>query len=52
MTYLAEEEEYSRSKLTSGNYMNYIYGSGANTNWGVSTNYDGVTFLTEAPVIE
>ena len=52
VTYLAEEEEYSSSKLTSDNYMNYIYGSGANTNWGVSTNYDGVTFLTEAPVIE
>ena len=52
MTYLEEEEEYSSSKLTSDNYMNYIYGSGANTNWGVSTNYDGVTFLTEAPVIE
>ena len=52
MTYLEEEEEYSSSKLAPGNYMNYIYGSGANTNWGVSTNYDGVTFLTEAPVIE
>jgi hypothetical protein len=45
-------EEYRTSKLTEEEYMNYIYGSGANTDWGVSTNYDGVTFLTEAPVIE
>ena len=50
--YDEEEEAYSNSNLTSTDYMNYIYGSGVNTNWGVSTNYDGVTFLTEAPVIE
>ena len=49
LVYDAEADEYIEQKITSGNYQNYIYGSGKNTDWGSSSNYDGCTFLSSKP---
>ena len=46
------EEIYAKKALTKEDYFNYIYGAQANTDWSGTTNYDAVTLLTEAPVIE
>ena len=46
------EEIYAKKALTKEDYFNYIYGAQANTDWSGTTNYDAVTFLTKAPVIE
>ena len=48
--YDIDDEIYLLSTLTSNDYFNYIYG-GNSIDW-TGTNYDGVTFLNEAPVIE
>ena len=50
MIYNTEDETYKLSKLTKEDYFNYIYGG--STDWTGVDGYDGVTFLTEAPVIE
>ncbi len=50
--YNVEDETYKTTPITSDNYFNYMYGSGANTNWGTSTTYDDCTVLTAKPVIE
>ena len=50
--YNIEDETYKTIPITSDNYFNYMYGSGANTNWGTSTTYDDCTLLTTKPVIE
>ena len=47
-----EEEVYDGTKLSSNNYYNYIYGSGKNTDWGDSTNYDGNIFLATKPTVQ
>ena len=47
-----EEEVYDGTKLSSANYYNYIYGSGKNTDWGDSTNYDGNTHLATKPTVQ
>ena len=50
--YNVEDEDYETFNLSEENYFNYIYGSGATTDWGTSTNYDGCTLLTAKPSIE
>ena len=50
--YNTEDETYETTALNESNYYNFIYGSGASTDWGTSTNYDGCTLLTEKPSIE
>ena len=53
------EEDFVEKKLKADDnagadyyYVNYIYGGRTSTDWTGTTNYDGITFLTEAPVIE
>ena len=46
------DDEDIITKLNSSNYYNYIYGSGLNTDWTGTDNYDGCTLLTAAPTIE
>jgi hypothetical protein len=50
--YDEEEEDYITTPIAESNYYHYIYGSGKDTDWGTSTNYDGCTFLSEQPQIE
>ena len=45
------DEAYKEYTLDESNFHNYIYGSGALTDWGESTNYDGCTVLTSKPSI-
>ena len=52
MIYHTEDEKYISSTLTPEDYFNYIYGSRENTDWTGTTDYDAVTFLEKAPVIE
>ena len=47
-----EDQVYDETKLTSANYHNFIYGSGKNTDWTGTDNYDGCTLLTSAPTFE
>ena len=47
-----EEEVSDGTKLSSNNYYNYIYGSGKNTDWGDSTNYDGNIYLATKPTVQ
>ena len=49
--YDEEDEAYKEYTLDESNFHNYIYGSGALTDWGESTNYDGCTVLTSKPSI-
>ena len=49
--YDEEDEAYKEYTLDASNFHNYIYGSGALTDWGESTNYDGCTVLTAKPSI-
>ena len=48
----AEDETFKPDTIESGNFQHHIYGSGANTDWTGTDNYDGCTFLAEKPVIE
>ncbi|MBR0340475.1 MAG: hypothetical protein IIX40_09820, partial [Alistipes sp.] len=50
--YDAEEDVFMETKLSESNYYNYIYGSGKNTDWTGTDNYDGCTFLAEKPTFE
>ena len=50
--YNVEEDEYSTIKLTSSNFYQSIYGSGKNTDWTGTDNYDGCSVLTTAPKVE
>jgi hypothetical protein len=50
--YDEEEEDYITTPITESNFYNYIYGSGKDTNWTGTDNYDGCTFLSVKPTIE
>ena len=50
--YNIEDESHEQINLTSANYFNHIYGSGVNTDWAGTTNYDGCVFLSEKPTIQ
>ena len=50
--YNTEDETYKTTNLSSFNYSNYIYGSGASTDWTGSDNYDDCTLLSAKPVVE
>ena len=45
------EPEPIYTKLNTGNYYNYIYGSGSNTDWTGTDNYDGCTYISSAPTL-
>ena len=47
--YNEEEDEYNLIEITSSNFHKYIYGSGKNTDWTGTDNYDGCTLLTSKP---
>ena len=47
-----EDQVYEETKINSSNYHNFIYGSGKNTDWTGTDNYDGCTLLTSAPTFE
>ncbi len=47
----SEDAEYKSVALTELDFYNYIFGSGDTTDWTDSTNYDGASFLSEAPSI-
>ena len=49
--YNEEEDEYTWIKLSSSNFHNYIYGSGKNTDWTGTDNYDGGSCITSAPTL-
>ena len=34
------------------NYFNYIYGSGVNTDWTGTENYDGCTLIKSSPLAQ
>ena len=46
------EPEPIYTKLNDGNYYKFIYGSGNNTDWTGTDNYDGCSALTTAPKAE
>ncbi len=39
-------------QINEGNYTNYMYKSGADTDWTGTTNYDGCTLLSSKPTVE
>jgi hypothetical protein len=45
------EPEPIYTKLNTGNYYNYIYGSGNATDWTGTDNYDGCTYISSAPTL-
>ena len=47
-----EDKAYKTTKLDSENYFNYIYGSGENTDWTGTENYDGCSLLSAAPKVD
>ena len=49
--YDEEDEAYKEYTLDKSNYFNYMYGSGDQTDWGESTDYDGCTVLTAKPSV-
>lgn len=50
--YNTEDQEYKTTVLDASNYFNYIYGSGENTDWTGTDNYDGCTLLTAKPNVD
>ena len=50
--YDEEDEEYKFYTLDASNFHNYMYGSGASTDWSGTENYDGCTVLTSKPSIQ
>lgn len=52
MAYDAEDDSYKLIPLKEDDYFNYIYGSGEDTDWTGTDNYDGCTFLSVKPTIE
>lgn len=48
----AEDETCKPDQIESNNYYHHIYGSGVNTDWAGTDNYDGCTFLEEKPIIQ
>ena len=50
--YNIEDEEYKIETIDALNYFNFIYGSGENTDWTGTDNYDGCSVLTAKPSVE
>lgn len=49
--YDTEDEAFKEEAIKSTNFYNYIYGTGKNTDWTGTDNYDGNTFLSTKPTI-
>ena len=50
--YNTEDEAYKSTPITQNNFHNYIYGSGASTDWTGTDNYDGCTLLESSPLAQ
>ena len=50
--YDEEDEDYKFYTLDASNFHNYMYGSGASTDWTGTENHDGCTALTSKPAIQ
>jgi hypothetical protein len=46
-----EDQVYEETKINSSNYYNFIYGSGKNTDWTGTDNYDGCSYISVAPTL-
>ena len=46
-----EDQVYKETKINSSNYYNFIYGSGKNTDWTGTDNYDGCSYISVAPTL-
>ena len=46
-----EDQVYEETKINSSNYHNFIYGSGKNTDWTGTDNYDGCSYISVAPTL-
>ena len=47
--YDEENDTYDKVKVSASNFHNYIYGSGKNTDWTGTDNYDGCSYLSVKP---
>ena len=47
--YDEENDSYDKVKISASNFHNYIYGSGKNTDWTGTDNYDGCDYLSVKP---
>ena len=50
--YNIEDESYKVETLDESNFFNFIYGSGENTDWTGTDNYDGCSVLTSKPNVD
>ena len=50
--YNIEDQEYKIETIDESNFHNFIYGSGEETDWTGTDNYDGCSVLTEIPSVE
>ncbi|MBR2025941.1 MAG: hypothetical protein IKA07_02255 [Alistipes sp.] len=50
--YDEDEDVYIETKLSSSNFHNYLFGSGKNTDWTGTDNYDGCSYLSSKPTIQ
>jgi hypothetical protein len=50
--YDTEKEEYVEAKINASNFHHYIYGSGKNTDWTGTDNYDGCSYISAAPSLQ
>ena len=47
-----EDQTYKTTVVSENDYFNYIYGSGEDTDWTGTENYDGCTFISSKEEIE
>jgi hypothetical protein len=50
--YKIEEESHELQRVTASNFHIFIYGSGKDTDWSGTDNYDGCSHLAKRPTIE
>jgi hypothetical protein len=51
LVYDPTDDKYKPETIPSDSYYNYIYSTGANTDWTGTTNYDGCTYLSSKPAV-
>ena len=50
--YDEDEDVFLETSISSSNFYNYLFGSGKNTDWTGTDNYDGCTYLSSKPAIQ
>jgi hypothetical protein len=50
--YNVEEDTHELQRVTASNFHTFIYGSGKDTDWSGTDNYDGCSHLAKRPTIE